>query len=177
MITAMRTFEQVKQEVLDYAKSKLPNENMSYIERHLCTELERLRWDFEGDWPSHPKFNVILDEDVKKCREVIDNWDSLYLTPNNVKVGMGAHILLYTDRVPVTIIKVTPKTIVVQHDRVIVDEPPKQWGDQPKTHFVKDECGSTERYHWCEKRLTYGDRSRGNCICLAKRIYYRDPEF
>ena len=100
--------------------------------------------------------------------EKIKQFDSIYLTPANAKVGDGATVNLYTDRHAGTIVKVTKSTITIRRDKATRSPDFKpEWivggfaahctnQDEQEWTYEPDENGALTTLHWSKKYNRYG---------------------
>lgn len=88
------------------------------------------------------------------------------------EVGMPATIGIGSDSYPAVVIKVTPKTVTIQH--VEVGKNRRQWPDQDFEVFLDRPTGKIERF-WMNK---YGQYANGSCrLFVGRASFYQDPSF
>ena len=104
-----------------------------------------------------------LDEERRKIESQIRS-EKLF----NVQVGDGVSICCYTDVWPYTVIRRTPKTIVIQADNYKRIDKNGAYSEQQEYEFSRNENGRTETFRWNGKRWVNGCYR----LSLGRYAYY-----
>ena len=109
------------------------------------------------------------------------------LFPEDVQIGDGVTICLWSDMYAATIIKKTDRTVTVQRDKAILDPNFKpEWipggfaghctnQDEQTYTYERDPNGELYRFHWSDKHCTYG--RPGNLRLIKGRHEFYDYNF
>jgi hypothetical protein len=176
--------------------------NFDYIMRNndILEEYGRLnRWTNKKDKFINSLLEEYNDKDLDKSRvemvetihnrleKMIREFDGIYLTPVNAKVGDGATVNLWSDRYAGTIAKVTKATITIRRDKAIKDPNFKpefipggfvahctNQSEQAYT-YEPDENGNLTTIYWSKKYNRYG--TPGNLTASKGRHEFYDYNF
>lgn len=123
----------------------------------------------------------------KEAKKKAGEFKEYHLTPDNVRVGDGVTINLWTDRHAATVIKVTKSMVVVQRDTAILNPDFKpEWipggfaahctnqNEQTYT-YRRDPNGAITKIRWSHRYQRYG--TPGNVSLSKGRHEYYDYNF
>lgn len=123
----------------------------------------------------------------KKAKEKVAQFKEIYLTPENIHVGDGITVNLWSDRYAATVIKVTKNSVTVRRDKAILDPGFKpEWipggfaahctnQDNQTYTYRRDKNGQLYTFHWSSKYQRYGQP--GNLTLSKGRHEYYDYNF
>lgn len=170
----MKTYKEYLEELTLIAKALYPKEDTSFVVETIQARVHFLDFCMKKHEAESQRIRHIVAECLWLCLKELNAFSKRYLTPHTAKVGLGVHILYYTDRIPATIIKVTKMTITVQKD-TILDGTKGEANDEK--FFKRNPFGEVRTFHWSPKAHRFGQHAKGQVSCHMGRVFYLDREF
>ncbi len=173
----MKYSNEVKTEFVKLVKS-IDALNAEYI---LADSLVNEKFDFYTELKT--KAVSYAESVYEELKEIIEEYDSKYLTPANVKVGDGATVVLFSDKQAGTIVKVAKSSITIRRDKAIKNDdfkPEFVTGgfnavcvnqNEQSYAYEPDEQGQLTTIHWSSKNNSYGTPSKVRAIKGRHEFY------
>jgi hypothetical protein len=154
--------------------------NAEYIlnDRNFQSNVETMeRFNKKGD---QKMVDFMMGDLVKKAEE----YNGMFLTPANIKVGDGVTMHLYSDAHAGTVIKKTKTSVTVQRDVATIDPNFKpeitpggfaghctNQGDQKYT-YEQNPNGQTVTFRWSKKYNRFMNNQQVRTISKGRREFY-----
>lgn len=126
----------------------------------------------------------MVDHMMKDILEFTQSYDEANLTPDNVEVGQGVTIKLWSDSHAGTVIKKTKTQVTVQRDRATLDPDFKpefyEGGFAGHCHnqneqsytYERDPDGEITKFTWSTKEGRFVNRKQGLKLSKGRREFY-----
>lgn len=154
--------------------------NAEYIlsDNRFVSKMESLeRYNSKGNTEM---VGFMMEELEKYARE----FDQIFLTPANVKVGDGVTMHLYSDAHAGTVVKVTKTSVTVQRDKATIDPNFKpefvvggfaghctNQSDQKYT-YESNPNAETIKFNWSKKYGQFKNSKQGRSLAKGRREFY-----